>query len=598
LGSLGDCASSTCNNAALPPDSPPGNFKGSLPWGLAIERVIGNNAQGSTIYFTDTGAPYAANGSVAVLRQSNSLTVLGRPTMSIIPAGSSGERLSSPTGLALDLSGNLLIADTGNHRILRRTPAGIWSVFAGTGARGSRGDGGPATSAELFEPKSLAIDAGGIVYVHDSGNGFLRRILASGIIERINVDSTQPETLIQDLQLPQVSALATDASGQIYAASQRRIVKVDSRGRATYIGGTGAYGRSGEGVVAADSPMDFTLGMTVDPEGRVVYSEPHRIRRIESSGIVNTIGGTGSQKPVNQTSNDPDPAPALATYMFPTSVSTAADGSLLLIDGNWLRRLRDGQITSVTGTPWCGGVRDLRNNAYADGIPAIFACTGANGGIPSSFFATADGRLLYDDGGVSVRAIDPEGFVSTAANLQGLKISSMAAGPNGSAYALVYRNVANQQTTANYLLVRIAADGQVTRLSSDTSSVDAQPLQAGRASTELAIYSDSKIATDHRGFVYLWDSVTRRVIVFGEPVAVEIDAVPSGLNVTVDGVSVATPRTFRWLPGEYHTVAAEGEGFLGWSHGSGAAVTWMPGGGASRVVANFSDAAAIRRGAR
>ena len=602
FGRLGNCASATCNNATLPANTPSGDFKGSLSWGLAIERfTLPNNAQGSVVYFTDSGGQYAANGGVAMLRSFTSLTVLGHPALAGIPAGTSGQRLSSPTGLVLDLSGNLLIADTGNHRILRRTPAGVWSVFAGTGTRGSRGDGRPATSAELFEPKSLAIDASGTVYVHDSGNGFLRRILPSGVMERINTnpDQAPPETLIQDLQLPSVTALATDSLGQLYVASQARIVKVDARGRATYIGGTGQYGRSGDGVVAADSPMNFTAGMTVDLEGRVVYSEPLRIRRIETSGIVNTIAGNGAQRPVDRTSNDPDPVPALSAYMFPTSVSTATDGSLLIVDGNWVRRLRDGQITSITGLPWCGGINDLGNKAFADGIPAIFACTGANAGFPHSVFATADGRIHFDDSGVSVRTIDSEGFVSTLANLQGLKIGSMAPGPDNSVYALVYRSVANQQTTTNSLLVRIAANGQVTRLSSDTRTAQLQPLRAGQGSTELVIYADGPIATDGRGFVYIWDSTTRRVVVFGEPVTVEVDSVPSGLSVTVDGTSVVTPRTFRWLPGDYHTVVADpksnGVDFLGWSHALSPSVTWMPNGGASRVVASYGDAPAIRR---
>jgi sugar lactone lactonase YvrE len=599
-GDLGNCFSNVCNNTALAPDTPSGNFRSSQPWGLAVERVIANNIQSLSVYFTDNGGQYPANGAVAVLRRPTMLTVLGHPAMTTIPPGSSGERLSGPTGLVLDLSGNLLVADTGNHRILRRTPAGVWSIFAGTGGRGSRGDGGPATSAELFEPKSLAIDASGTVYVHDSGNGFFRRILPTGIIERINLDPGQnaSESLIQDIQLPQVSALATDAAGQIYAAGQNRILKVDPRGRATSIAGTGQRGRSPDGAVAADSPIDTILGLTVDAEARVVFSEPLRIRRIEPSGIVNTIAGNGSQRPVEQTRFDPDPAPALATFMSPTSVSTAPDDSLLFFDGSWLRRLRDGKLSSVTGVPWCGG---FAGGKFADGVPAIFTCTNANGGLPKIILANAEGRLYFDDNGTSLRTIDPEGFVSTLATLQGLKIGAMAPGPNNSVYALVNRTTITAQTTAANLLLRIAANGEITRLSRDTiSSPQVIPVRPGQPSTELVIYNSDLLATDNRGFLYTWDFSTRRLIVFGESVTVDVDTSPSGLPVTIDGTRLVTPQRFRWLPGEYHTVLADpkanGADFQGWSHGASpsiTSITWMPSGGPSRVVAKYSDSPAL-----
>lgn len=61
------------------------------------------------------------------------------------------------------------------------------------------------------------------------------------------------------------------------------------------------------------------------------------------------------------------------------------------------------------------------------------------------------------------------------------------------------------------------------------------------------------IASDSRGFVYLWDLMARRVVVVGEPSTVEVDTSPPGFPVMVDGIPVPTPQTFQWLPGEYHT---------------------------------------------
>ena len=135
--------------------------------------------------------------------------------------------------------------------------------------------------------------------------------------------------------------------------------------------------------------------------------------------------------------------------------------------------------------------------------------------------------------------------------------------------------------------------GEVTRLSADTRDVTVPLLRAGTASTGLALYYVTALASDSRGFAYLWDPEARRITVVGEPSTVEIDTQPSGRGVLVDGAEVVTPRIFRWLPGDYHTVEAPSEagqaGFIGWSHGPGRAVTWMPAGGASRVVAKYGS---------
>jgi len=597
LGALASCTTSfpPCDNSALPAGAPSGNFRSAQPWGLAFEVRSVGTAQQLQLYFTDTGRTGNSGnyGTVASII-SGALTVLAHPAMASLPAGSSGARLSRPSGLVLDGSRNLLVADTGNHRILRRTPEGVWSVFAGTGVRGSSGDGGPAVKAQLYEPRSLTMDAAGTLYVHDSGNGLLRRVLPNGIIERI--DPGNGETLVQDLRLTAAATLATDSSGQIYAYSQARIVKIDPAGRTEYIAGNGQFGKGGEGVTALDAPMEPTSGITVDAKGGVIYGEQFRIRRVDPSGFVNTIAGNGSQASVNRSGYDGDPVAALDAFLEPRGVAAIAPGdSLLILDGTArVRRLHAGAITSVTGVPWCGGTNDTSRQRYADGVPAIFVCAGANGGQTSSVVGARDGYLYFDDGGVAVRVIDPEGFIATRATLNGMQVASMAPGPNSSLYALVYR-----RATENYLLVRIEATGEVKVLTSDIPSRELPPpVRPGQASTELRLSGSGGLATDSRGFVYVSDQVSRRILVFGEPVSVEVDSLPSGLSVLVDNVPVTTPHKFLWTPGDYHTVTADpelaGGAFAGWSHAPSGSppkstVTWMPAGGVSRVVARYGE---------
>src|SRR5207237_10167655 len=82
---------------------------------------------------------------------------------------SSSGALNDPTALTRDGAGNLLIADTGSHRVLKLTPAGVLSTLAGTGIAGSTGDGGVATLAQLNAPQGVALEAAGNIYISDTG---------------------------------------------------------------------------------------------------------------------------------------------------------------------------------------------------------------------------------------------------------------------------------------------------------------------------------------------------------------------------------------------------------------------------------------------
>jgi hypothetical protein len=94
--------------------------------------------------------------------------------------------LESPWGLAYDLAGNLYISDQNQQVVRKVSPAGIITAFAGTvGTFGFTGDNGPATSAQLHNPAGLAVDAGGDVFIADSGNARIRKVTPAGVTSTV-----------------------------------------------------------------------------------------------------------------------------------------------------------------------------------------------------------------------------------------------------------------------------------------------------------------------------------------------------------------------------------------------------------------------------
>ena len=92
---------------------------------------------------------------------------------------------NKPAGLAVDLAGNVYIADTYNNRIRKVTPGGIITTFAGNGQEGRGGDGGLATAAQLKQPQRIAVDLAGNLYIVETLNSRVRKVDIHGIITTV-----------------------------------------------------------------------------------------------------------------------------------------------------------------------------------------------------------------------------------------------------------------------------------------------------------------------------------------------------------------------------------------------------------------------------
>lgn len=246
--------------------------------------------------------------------------------------------LASPTGVALDGSGNLYIADTQNSAIRMVTAAGIISTVAGNELAGYGGDGSGALAAELTKPSSVLLDSSGNIYIADSGNNVIRKVTKStGNISTYAGNFNTPGYTGDGGQATRAGlsapvAIAMDAAGNLYIAdtNNNAVRKVAANGIITTVAGNGTPGFSGDGGRAVFAQLSHPKGVAVDAAGNVYISDTFnsRIRMVTPNGIIGTVvGGTAGY------SGDGGLATA-AQLNFPAGLSFDSAGNLYIADNN------------------------------------------------------------------------------------------------------------------------------------------------------------------------------------------------------------------------------------------------------------------------
>lgn len=263
--------------------------------------------------------------------------------------------LNNPKAMAIDSAGNIYIADPGNARIRRVTPAGVITTFAGNGVNTFAGDGGPATSASISDASGIALDAAGNLYIADSSNRRIRKV-SGGIISTVAGTGTQGYTgdggPAMSATLGRPVALTFDVAGNMYYVDSvnQCVRRITAAGVISTVVGNGVQAFSGDGGQATSASLAFPLGIALDSSGNMYIADANnnRIRKVNSSGIITTVAGNGN----GEFAGDGGVA-TNASLNIPSDVAIDSAGNLYIGDaGN--NRVREvntsGIITTIAGT--------------------------------------------------------------------------------------------------------------------------------------------------------------------------------------------------------------------------------------------------------
>jgi sugar lactone lactonase YvrE len=531
------------------------------PRGVAIEAT-------GAVLVTDTG-----NNRIRRVDPSTGIisTIAGIGTAGFTGDGgvATAARLSGPTGIAVDGAGTIYFCDTGNNAVRTIDTQGTIHTIAGTGMAGVAGDGGPAAQAQLSAPSGLCVSAsGGIVFVADTGNHAVRRLVAGGSIVTVAGILGQ-QGLGPEKAAPGASKLNGPAGVALQGAAlaiadtgnnRIRQVPLDATTLDVATGATiatiagslaGAPGFAGDNGPAAAALLDAPAGLAPDGAGGILVADQgnNRERRIDATGLIATVMGSGTPSATSVGDGGP------ASNAILTNVSQMAigpDGSIYAVEiaGARVRRFTiGGTITTVAGSGATG--------FSGDGGPA----TAASFNNPFGLSIDSNGVIFVaDTANAVIRAVNPvTGNITT--------IAGGGPGPDGVATMtsficpvyLCSLPGANQLLTddvGNEVIRRVSygfdpVSGDVTGAVTDVvcGSYNTGPGYAGDGgpATSAVLACPSGLDVDSNGTIYFVDQFTAVVRKF---------TIGGNVSLVAGDPTNATPGTAENVPAATTTLAA------------------------------------------
>lgn len=331
-----------------------------------------------TIYVGDTDnariRTFTVGGDINTVA-GNGSTTMATPVNGV-PAN--GVEFYYPWGINEDPSGNVYVADQNNDMIRELVQStGLVNIFAGTGVAGFTGDGGLATAAELNVPDGVARDSSGNIYIADQYNCVIRMVSASGDISTIaGIDTNEPSPSCgysgdggpaTSAQLYYPYNVFVDSKNNVYIPdSYNQVVRVVTAGTINTIAGIpNEPGYAGDGGPATNARLYYPSAVAEDGAGNLYIADEynHRIREINAAtAVITTVAGNGN------CSFSGDGIATENSLCYPTGVSADVNGNLFIADqsNNRLRWVNTAGIMTTfagNGTAGYNGDGGLATNA-------------------------------------------------------------------------------------------------------------------------------------------------------------------------------------------------------------------------------------------
>ncbi len=447
--------------------------------------------------------------------------------------------LANPGGLLFDPAGNLLVVESGSHRIRRITSDGMIATIAGTGNNDFAGDGNTAANASFSNPVGIAMDSAGNLLIADRDNQRVRRLLASGIVEtaagRGGFTGDGGAAILARLVGP--VALAMNAASTLYIADpdSHRIRQVTAGGQITTLVGTGRAASSPDNTPAGNASIVGSFSVAVDAANNVYFDENCRIRRVTTAGILNTFAGNANCQ------FSGDGGPAINAGLTASGMTFDRSGNLYIADvfNARIRRITPaGVITTIAGNGLAGYSGDGGPALQAAIRPADGIAVDASGGVYFTEFVNHRVRKISN------------GTITTFAG-NGLGGRSGDGGPAadarvGGPFGLGFDSLGNLYIATAGSVRRVSPTGVITQYTGNRNGFSGD----GGSALNAAFNFVRGLVIDANNNLYIADVGNQRVRVVQAAIGPSIVLSQKGLTFRgVLGASAPSPQSFTVVNG-------------------------------------------------